>query len=85
MIFEPFAPFLASEFQVKFATENWEKSAAAALRRKVFCGEQGVFDNDDRDTTDAFAIPLVAISMLGVAAGLFARRRLYSGRRRQQA
>jgi len=69
MIFEPFAPFLASEFQIKFATENWEKSAAAALRRKVFCGEQHIFSEDDRDATDAFAIPLVAISMLGVAAG----------------
>lgn len=69
MIFEPFAPFVASEFQVKFATEIWEKSAAAALRRKVFCGEQHVFTDDDRDATDVFAIPLVAISMLGVAAG----------------
>jgi putative N-acetyltransferase (TIGR04045 family) len=69
MMFESFAPFVASEFQVKFATENWERSAAAALRRKVFCGEQHVFADDDRDATDAFAIPLVAISMLGVAAG----------------
>jgi len=68
MIFEPFKPFTASEFQVKFATEAWERRAAAALRRKVFCGEQGLFQGDDRDEIDGIAIPLVAISLLGVAA-----------------
>jgi putative N-acetyltransferase (TIGR04045 family) len=66
MIFEPFKPFIAPEFQVKFATEQWQKAAAAALRRKVFCDEQRIFDGDDRDAVDATAIPLVAISMLGV-------------------
>lgn len=72
MIFEPFAPFLPSEFQIKFAVEPWEKTGAAALRRKVFCEEQGLFgggDADDRDAIDETAIPLVAISLLGVAAG----------------
>lgn len=66
MIFESFKPFIAPDFQVKFATEAWEKAAAVALRRKVFCGEQHVFANDDRDALDDIAIPLVAISMLGV-------------------
>ena len=66
--FEPFKPFTASEFQVKFATETWEKRGAAALRRQVFCLEQGLFQGDDRDAIDATAIPLVAISLLGVAA-----------------
>jgi putative N-acetyltransferase (TIGR04045 family) len=68
MIFEPFKPFLASGFQVKFATERWEKAAAATLRRQVFCSEQRIFSNDDRDETDEVAIPLVAVSLLGVAA-----------------
>ena len=69
MIFEPFKPFIASEFQVRFATEAWERSAAAALRRRVFCEEQQVFAADDRDAIDDHAISLVALSLLGVAEG----------------
>jgi putative N-acetyltransferase (TIGR04045 family) len=68
MIFEPFAPFAPSEFQIKFAVEAWERKAAAALRRKVFCTEQGLFAGDDRDAIDESAIPLVAVSFVGVAA-----------------
>lgn len=66
MIFESFKPFIAPEFQVKFATEAWERTAAAALRRQVFCEEQHIFADDDRDAIDDVAIPLVAVSLLGV-------------------
>ena len=69
MMIEPFKPFIASDFQVKAATELWEQRGAAALRHEVFCREQGLFHGDDRDDVDALAIPLVAISLLGVAAG----------------
>jgi putative N-acetyltransferase (TIGR04045 family) len=68
MIFESFAPFAPCEFQIKFAIEAWEKKAAAALRRKVFCEEQGLFDCDDRDAIDLHAVTLVAVSFVGVAA-----------------
>ncbi len=68
MIFEPFAPFRTSEFQVKFATSDWERQEAYALRRAVFCEEQQIFDGDDRDVIDDRAIPIVALSMMGVAA-----------------
>ncbi len=68
MIFEPFKPFVSSEFFVKFATETWEKRNAAALRRKVFCDEQKLFSGDDRDTIDDVAIPIVALSSFTVAA-----------------
>ena len=67
MIFEPFKPFLASAYQIKFATETWEMRGAAALRRQVFCEEQGLFHGDDRDSVDEVAIPIVAISLFGVA------------------
>lgn len=67
MIFELFAPFSATEFVIKFATEPWEKQAAAALRRQVFCREQGLFGVDDRDHIDESAIALVAVSLVGVA------------------
>src|SRR5580700_8699354 len=67
MIFDPFPVFLPAEYRVKLATEAWERREAAALRRQVFCEEQGIFDGDDRDDIDAVAIPLVIISSLGVA------------------
>ena len=67
MIFDPFPVFLPAEYRVKFATEAWERREAAALRRQVFCEEQGIFASDDRDDIDAIAIPLVVISSLGVA------------------
>ncbi|VFU10618.1 MSMEG_0567/Sll0786 family nitrogen starvation N-acetyltransferase [Methylocella tundrae] len=68
MILEPFAPFVASAFQIKFATRPWEKRGAHALRRAVFCEEQGIFEGDDLDAIDETAIPIVAISLFGVAA-----------------
>lgn len=67
-MFEPFRPFRAADFQVKFATQTWEKRGAARLRHEVFCQEQGLFDGDDRDLIDEAAIPLVAVSMLGLLA-----------------
>jgi putative N-acetyltransferase (TIGR04045 family) len=67
MIFDPFPVFLPAEYRVKFATDDWERRESAALRRRVFCEEQGIFAGDDRDEIDAVAIPLVAISSLGVA------------------
>ncbi|OJF93778.1 MSMEG_0567/Sll0786 family nitrogen starvation N-acetyltransferase [Pararhizobium antarcticum] len=68
MMIEPFAPFRTGEFQVKFATSAWESREAHALRRDVFCHEQQLFEGDDRDAIDDHAIPIVALSMLGVAA-----------------
>jgi putative N-acetyltransferase (TIGR04045 family) len=68
MIIEPFAPFRPCEFRVKFAASRWERREARALRRTVFCEEQRLFDGDDCDETDDYAIPIVALSMMGVAA-----------------
>ncbi len=68
MILIPVKPFLSAEYQIKYATAPWEQAGAAALRRAVFCREQGLFDTDDRDDIDAVATPIVALSMLGVAA-----------------
>ncbi|MGV2101156.1 MSMEG_0567/Sll0786 family nitrogen starvation N-acetyltransferase [Rhizobium sp. 21-4511-3d] len=68
MMHEPFAPYRAAEFQVKFATSSWERQQAHALRRTVFCEEQKIFDGDDRDAIDDHAIPIVALSMMGVAS-----------------
>ncbi len=68
MMFDPVPPFVSSAFSVKFATEAWERRGAAALRRQVFCVEQGLFGEDDRDALDEVAIPIVALSSYTVAA-----------------
>lgn len=67
MIFEPFPDFLPAEYRVKFVTEDWEWREARMLRRKVFCEEQKIFANDDRDAVDDVAILIVAISSFAVA------------------
>ncbi len=68
MMLEPFAPYQAGGFQVKFATSHWERREAHALRRAVFCDEQKIFEQDDRDAIDDHAIPIVAMSMMGVSS-----------------
>jgi putative N-acetyltransferase (TIGR04045 family) len=49
-------------FMVNQVTSSWEQQAALALRRAVFCVEQGIFMKDDRDLLDDCAITLVALS-----------------------
>lgn len=64
MILDAVVPYRPSHFRVKFATSAWERRACAALRRQVFCTEQGIFAEDDRDAVDAHAIPICALSTL---------------------
>ena len=68
MIADSFGPFAACHFRLKFASERWEQDGAAALRRKVFCDEQGIFRGDDRDMVDDHAFHLVALSTMAVLA-----------------
>lgn len=49
------------EIVVRWAREPWEREAAHAIRRAVFCEEQGIFEGDDRDAIDAHAQLLVAV------------------------
>ena len=65
MILDPVPRFQPSHFRVKFVTRPWEQRECAALRRQVFCEEQGIFEGDDRDAIDAHAIPICALSTLG--------------------
>ena len=57
--------FVPCEFRVKWAAGDWEHAQARALRRAVFCVEQGVFVGDDRDAVDDRAQALVALSCIG--------------------
>jgi putative N-acetyltransferase (TIGR04045 family) len=66
MIADSFKPFAACHFRLKHATEAWEKRGAANLRRRVFCDEQGIFQDHDRDEIDPVAIHLVALSNMAI-------------------
>lgn len=54
-----------SDYTIKWATLPWEVEQAHALRRRVFCDEQRLFDHDDRDATDDHACLLVALGSYG--------------------
>ncbi len=68
MIADAFDPFAACHFRLKAATEPWERAGAAALRARVFCAEQRIFEGHDRDAIDDEAIHLVALSTMAVLA-----------------
>ena len=52
------------QFQIKWATDNWEKEQAYRIRSSVFCDEQRLFKEHDRDDIDCDAITLVAVRQL---------------------
>lgn len=54
-------PPVMSANRVRWAEARWEIEQAYALRRSVFCEEQGVFREDDRDAVDDAAQLLVAV------------------------
>jgi putative N-acetyltransferase (TIGR04045 family) len=62
---EPASPYAPVEFLVREASQAWERDEAHALRRAVFCIEQGIFSADDRDAIDGHAQLLVAMSCIG--------------------
>lgn len=62
---EPVVHYAPVEFLVREATQQWERDEAHALRRAVFCVEQGLFVGDDRDAVDDRAQLLVAMSCIG--------------------
>jgi putative N-acetyltransferase (TIGR04045 family) len=64
---EPWPPFLPGEYRVSLAATAWERSGHHRLRRDVFCGEQGLFDGDDRDILDETAIPIIAATCVHAA------------------
>jgi putative N-acetyltransferase (TIGR04045 family) len=48
-------------FVSRLARDASERLAYFALRRAIFCREQGLFDGDDRDEHDAAAHPIVCL------------------------
>lgn len=50
-----------SQYTIKWVTLPWEREAAYALRRRVFCLEQGIFNEHDQDEIDVDAQLLVVV------------------------
>ena len=59
---EPPSRYVPTEFRIKQATQGWERREAHALRRAVFCAEQGLFVGTDADAIEPQAQLLVACS-----------------------
>ena len=56
------APIVAPQFETRLARGGRERDAYFALRRAIFCDEQGLFSGDDRDACDEEAIPIVCLA-----------------------
>lgn len=48
-------------YACRIAREPWELAAYEALRRKIFCDEQQLFEHHDRDRWDDVAVPIVCV------------------------
>jgi hypothetical protein len=64
MVFDPFNRFTPQDFVFKIARTQEEIEGFWALRRAIFCEEQQVFHESDRDEFDAFAIPIVCETLI---------------------
>jgi putative N-acetyltransferase (TIGR04045 family) len=64
MILEAVVPFRSRDVGFKLALEDWEVAAYHRLRKAIFCDEQRLFANDDRDAVDDHALPIVAVTRL---------------------
>jgi len=62
-------PENTADYVVKLADTQAEIAAAAALRRAVFCDEQQIFEQCDRDEIDEHAMPIVALTSAGKVVG----------------
>ncbi|MGG6293954.1 MSMEG_0567/Sll0786 family nitrogen starvation N-acetyltransferase [Leptolyngbya sp. AN02str] len=48
-------------YTFKLALSDGDVEAYFALRRAIFCEEQGIFDGSDEDETDRISYPIIAI------------------------
>lgn len=62
MMIDAFPPYVSPSQRIKLATSDWERQGAHDLRIRVFCREQSIFEDNDRDAIDDIAHPIVALS-----------------------
>ncbi|MEM8718091.1 MAG: MSMEG_0567/Sll0786 family nitrogen starvation N-acetyltransferase [Cyanobacteria bacterium P01_G01_bin.39] len=59
-----------TKYQFKLASSSAEIEAYYQLRQDIFCQEQGIFINSDRDQYDALAYPIVALNEQNEVVGV---------------
>lgn len=64
MILETFPRYQPHDFVFKLATERGDLVDYHALRRRIFCDEQGIFESDDRDPIDEKAHAIVCKTLI---------------------
>ncbi len=64
MLFDSYHCFTPQDFVFKIAQTQLELEGYWALRRAIFCQEQGIFHESDQDTVDERAIPIVCASLV---------------------
>jgi putative N-acetyltransferase (TIGR04045 family) len=66
------------QIAIRAAAEAWEHEGAMRLRRDVFCEEQGLFAQDDRDAHDEVAQTIVAVTLvIGIADAVVGTVRIH--------
>ncbi|VEP18189.1 putative N-acetyltransferase, MSMEG_0567 N-terminal domain family [Hyella patelloides LEGE 07179] len=74
-----------TKYQFKLALSPTEIAAYYQLRQEIFCQEQGIFQQSDRDEDDTIAYPIIAINnknqVVGVVRIYETRSRLWYGGR----
>lgn len=64
MILERFPGYSPHDFVFKIARTREDLDSFFALRREIFCEEQGIFDGDDRDLFDESMIPIICKTLI---------------------
>ncbi len=64
MLFDTFQTFAPQDYIFKIARLSAELKAYSDLRRKIFCEEQHLFRETDRDKIDDYAIPIICQSLI---------------------
>ena len=64
MIDLDFPSFLPSDFVFKIARSQEELRGFWQLRREIFCEEQGLFEESDRDEYDDTMMPILCVSLV---------------------
>jgi hypothetical protein len=64
MVFDSFMQYVSPDFSFRIAQASHELDGYWALRRQIFCEEQGIFQGTDRDDLDEQAIPIVCETII---------------------
>ncbi len=73
MILENFPTYSPHDFVFKIAKSREDLDGFFSVRRDIFCEEQGIFVEDDRDLFDESMIPIVCKTLIVPAPGAFQR------------